>query len=54
MLPDAAFVQGSKGGASPAHSPGWVGFMGGAIQHNQVMFPTSRAQSRHLEQKMEK
>lgn len=45
VLPNAALVQGSKGGASPAHSAGWVGFVGGAIQQNQVLFTTSTAQS---------
>ena len=31
MLPDAALVQRSKGGASPANGAGHVGFMGGPI-----------------------
>lgn len=48
MLPDAALVQGSKGGASPAHGAGWVGLMDGAVQQNQVLFTTGRAQSCNL------
>lgn len=45
MLPNATLVQGPKGGASPAHSAGRVGFMSGSVQQNQVMFSTCTAQS---------
>lgn len=51
MLADAALVQGPKGGASPTHSAGYVGFMGGPVQQNQVLFTTGTAQSRHLTKK---
>lgn len=48
MLPNAALVQRPEGGASPAHSASCVGFMGGAVQQDQVLFATSAAQSGHL------
>lgn len=34
LLPNAALVQGAKGGASPAYGANRVGFMDGAVQQN--------------------
>lgn len=34
LLPNAALVQGAKGGASPAYSANRVGFMDGAVQQD--------------------
>lgn len=48
VLPDAALGQRSEGGAGPAHGAGCVGFVGGSVQHYQVVFTTGTAQSRHL------
>jgi len=48
MLPDAALMQGSEGGASPADGAGRIGFMDGAVQQYQVLFPTGATQSGHL------
>lgn len=45
MLPDAALMQRSKGGASPAHGAGYVGFMYGPVQQDQVLFAAGTAQS---------
>lgn len=48
MLPDAALVQGAEGGAGPAHGASGVGFVGTAVQQNQVVFAAGATQSRHL------
>lgn len=51
MFPNATLVQGPKGGASPAHGAGRVGFMDGPIQHDQVLFTTGTTQSWNLKNK---
>lgn len=48
MLPNAALMQRSEGGASPADRAGWSGFVDGTVQHNQVLFSASTTQRRHL------
>lgn len=48
MLSNAALVKGTKGGAGPAHGACRVGFLGGTVQQNQVLFTASTAQRRHL------